>query len=102
MSNFDDILKKGKKAGSKADPKASWKECISIIMHELHRLNSMYGDNFSHHAMIEQKKCDMCGMCTYILAVRELDDTKKVLKYYKGDWKPFDKGKYLCTKCKIK
>lgn len=100
MSNFDDILKKGKQAGSTADPKEAWKGCITNIMYELHRLNYMYGDNFNHHAMIEQKKCDTCGECTYILAVREINDHKKVLKYHKGDWKPHGEGKYLCNRCK--
>ncbi len=100
MSNFDDILKKGKQAGNVIDPKQSWKNCISNIMYELHRLNSMYGDNHAHHSMVEQKKCEGCGLCTYILAVRELDDHKKVLKYHKGDWKPSGEGKYFCDRCK--
>lgn len=100
MSNFDDILKKGKQAGSVIDPKRSWKECVTAIMYELHRLNNMYGDSFAHHSMVEQKKCEVCGVCTFILAVRELDDHKKVLKYHKADWKPSGEGKYLCEICK--
>ena len=101
MSNFNDILKKGKQAGNTADPKKAWMDCITNIMFDLHRLNNMYGDNFAHHTMIEQKKCDTCGVCTFIIAVRELDNSKKVLKFHKSDWKPSGKeGAYLCERCK--
>ena len=99
-TSFDDILKKGKSAGSAADPKQTWKDCITTIMYELHRLNQMYGDNFTHHLMVEQKKCEDCGIVTFILAVREYDNHKRVLKFHKGDWKAVGEGRYRCDQCK--
>jgi len=99
-TSFDDILKKGKSAGNAADPKKAWKDCITMLMFELHRLNEMYGDNFTHHLMIEQQKCATCGKSTFLIAVREWDNHKRVLKFHKGDWKAGGDGKYYCEKCK--
>jgi len=99
-SNFDDILQKGKTAGGATEPKKLWKNCITTLMYELHRLNQMYGDNFTHHLMIEQKKCDKCEIATFIVAVREYGNHKRVLKFHKGDWIAVGEGVYRCESCK--
>jgi len=99
-TSFDDILKKGKSVGTVDGSKKAWKDCITTLMHELHRLNYMYGDDFAHHVLIEQKKCDGCGVATFLITVREINDHKKVLRFHKGDWKPIDEGRYHCEKCK--
>ena len=100
MPNFNEILKNGQKAVSTSDPKKEWKDCITNIMFEIHRLNKMYGDEMSHHLMVEQKKCNDCGTTTFILAVREWDDHKRVLKFHKANWKAAGEGKYFCEDCK--
>lgn len=100
MKNFDDILKKGKKAVSNSNPKQFWKAYVTSVMQGLHALNDMYGKKANHHLLVEQKKCDECGEATFILAIKDLDNHKQVLRFHKGDWESFDKNKYRCPACK--
>lgn len=101
MSSFDEILKKGKQAAvGNNNPKNAWKVCITNIMYELHRLNKMYGKDLEHHLLVEQRKCEKCGLASFIVAVRDFDNRKRVIKFHKGDWKAIDKDKYHCDKCK--
>ena len=99
-TSFDDILKKGKQAGSVVDPKDEWKLVITNLMFELHYLNAMYKDLKTHHVAIEQQRCDKCREATFIISVRDWDDRGRALKFHKGNWKAINKDIYICEKCK--
>jgi len=99
---FDDILKKGKNVAGASDPEQEWKDCINILMHEIHRLNQMYSDDYKHHVSIEQSKCDRCGKASFLICVHDYNDHSRAKKYYKGDWQPVGDSKYHCDNCKGK
>ena len=100
MKNFDDILKEGKdKVTGTSNKKKKWKKHINNIMEELHMLNTVYGSDKAHHLHVEGIKCKKCGVTSYVLAVRDLDNDQKVTRFHKSKWEPLGKNVYYCNKC---
>lgn len=104
MSNFDEILKRGKsKVRTSNSPKSKkdiWKEHISLLITIMTRLNGMYGVDDKHHFLVEQTKCQKCSKATYLVAIRNIEDTKQVIKYHNSSWKLIGKDAYRCESCK--
>lgn len=100
MTDFDDILKKGKDAvAPTSNPKLDWKDAIGIVLHSLHNLNIMYGDEYKSHIHgLEKAKCTRCGKITYLLTVDDLNGGTVALKFHAGHWKATTSG-YVCDKC---
>jgi len=101
MTDFDDILKKGRKsAAPTGNPKQSWKDAIGVVLYSLHNLNLMYGDEYKNHIhSLEKEKCSRCGRVTYLLTVDNIDGSSIVaLKFHAGHWKSVNSG-YVCDKC---
>ena len=104
MANFDEILTKGKSkvkgsAGTKTK-KDLWKEHISLLITVMTKLNNMYGDDTKHHFLIEQAKCSKCGKATYLIAIRDIENHKQVIRFHNSSWKVVSKDTYHCEICK--
>lgn len=100
MTDFDDILKKGKGAAAPAaTPKQGWKDAIGVVLYALHNLNILYGDEYASHIhSLEKAKCSRCGRVTYLLTVDDLNGGTHALKFHAGHWKSVNSG-YVCDKC---
>lgn len=97
--NFDELLKKGKQSVVSGNAKEDkWKERIGAILHLVHDLNEMYG-NDQHNLRLEPKKCSGCNKATFVLAVKTLETPHKSLRFHKSKWK-FEDSKYMCDSCR--
>ena len=100
-NNFDELLKKGKGNATNLNTNENkWKEIIATLMHSLHQLNSMYGNNKQHHLKVEPNKCKTCGEASFVIAIRSLSEKGKATRYHKSKWQCLENHKYLCDKCK--
>lgn len=103
MSNFDEILKKGKSKAKVSNTKTKkdvWKEHISVLITIMTRLNGMYGADDKHHFLVEQTKCQKCNKATYLVAIKNIEDPKQIIKYHNSAWKAVGKDVYHCDSCK--
>jgi len=98
--SFDDILKKGKsKVRGFEEPKSNQLDkYVTDIMDIAHKINSLYPTNKVHHMTLEGIKCNKCGITSFKLHVRDLNNHRNTLKYYKSGWKHIGK-KYSCSDC---
>lgn len=102
-ANFDELLKKAKKNVSPSSSDEDiWRECINVIMHATHKLNGLFPGKLKqkHNIRLEQGACKTCGVPMYVLAVRQLNDPTKVLRFHKGGWKYVGENKYYCDQCR--
>ena len=101
VKSFDDILKEGKKKVSGTPNKQKeWRKRINNIMDEVHSLNRLYNNSKSHHLKLEFVECKKCKIVSYVMALRDIHDEKKVVRFHKNRWKPLGKGVYYCNKCR--
>lgn len=101
MKNFDEILKEGKdKAKVIANPSKEWRNCINIVMDSLHKLNALYGNKKTHHIKVETYNCTKCKEASFVLAVRDINNQKRIIRYHKTKWEVANKGEYYCEQCK--
>jgi len=99
--SFDQILNDGKdRVAGQQSIYNDWKEQVSIIMNALHKLNSMYGNDDIHNIKIELKNCKKCNKASFILAARDLNNTKRIMRFHKTKWIAIERGVYYCGVCK--
>lgn len=101
MSNFDDILRKGKgKVGGLGQTEEDrLKKYISDLMDLTHQISSLYAHDKVHHLHVEGIKCSRCEIASFKINVRDLKDQNRTLRFFKKGWKSISKGKYRCPKC---
>lgn len=101
MSNFDDLLKKGKQSASGVKTEEEkWKELVATVMYAVHQLNDMYPNGKKHHMKLEAANCQGCQEAMFVLAVRPLDKANKPMRFHKSKWKYLQDHKYVCDKCR--
>lgn len=101
MKSFDEILKEGKdKAKTTVSPLKKWKSHINTIMDSLHKLNELYDNDDEHHLKIEQHSCERCKKASFVLAIRDINNRKRVIRFHRANWEAVDKGVYYCSACK--
>jgi len=101
MKSFDEILQDGKDNASETlSSSGSWKDHVNTIMESLHKLNEMYGNDEIHNVKVELKNCKKCNRASFVLAVRDINNVKRVIRFYKAKWSPIEKGTYFCETCK--
>ena len=101
MSNFDDILKKGKdKATGESIKQKDWRKLINSVMDDIHALNSLYDNDKYHHVNLEPIDCKKCRNVSFVLAIRDMKNSKKLNRFHKSKWQAVKKGVYNCDKCK--
>ena len=104
MANFDEILTKGKGkvkgSGGTKTKKDIWKENISLLITIMTKLNAMYGADDKHHFLVEQAKCGKCSKVTYLIAIRDIENNKQVIRFHNSSWKVVSKDTYHCDVCK--
>jgi len=101
MKSFDEILKEGKdKVKETSNPLKKWRRHINVLMDSLHKLNGLYGDESEHHLKVEQYNCERCTKASFVLAIRDINNHKKVIRFHRSNWEPVDKGIYHCNSCK--
>ena len=99
--SFDDILKEGKdKAKVSVDSLKTWRMHVRNLMNTLHELNDMYDSNEVHHLKVDLCQCQKCNTASFILSVRDIDNSKKIIKFHKEKWRALERGKYYCEACR--
>ena len=100
MKSFEDILKEGKgKVKAPDDNTKKWRGAINSLMDALHSLNHMYGTTREHQFKIKPNNCKQCDAASFLIAVRDITQRDRIIKYHKGNWVVVD-DKYYCEKCK--
>ena len=105
MASFDEILKKGKQKVKETkkvkSTKDVWLEHVGNVLNSMQFLNSFYAKDKAHHMSVDHVNCKGCKKATFILSIRDIDNTKRIMRFYNSNWKSIDKGKeYLCEECK--
>jgi len=99
--NFDTIVKEGKdKVNTGKSKKDIWKDCISAMINLSTKLNAMYGIDDKHHFMLEHSKCQKCNRAAYLLAIKNIEDPKQIIRFHNSAWKVISKDVYHCEACK--
>lgn len=102
MTDFDDILKKGKKSVSVgvSDPDTVWKEAIGAVIYTLNCLNDLYGDPKKHFVReIERVKCVKCNRATFLITVYDLVSKMSSMSFHASNWTPVTSSTYECDQC---
>lgn len=103
MKTFDEILEEGKNRVVKpGSPHKKWKDCINTLMDTLHTLNGMFGTTKEHQVKIRTTNCNKCKAASFIIAVRDVSNRDRIIKFHRGNWKAEDGNIYYCEKCKTK
>lgn len=100
--NFDEILKKGKEkvvSGKTKNKKELFKEHVVGLISTIHKLNDLY-DNGQHNIMISNANCSKCNKPTFVLTVKNIENSQQTIKFYKFNWKVAGQGTFNCEKCK--
>lgn len=102
MKSFEEILKDGKNKAKAAAPNIEkrWKEQINLLMETLHSLNEMYGTEVEHQVKIKSSNCNKCKKASFIIAIRDIINRERIMKFHRGRWIALDKDTYFCEKCK--
>ena len=105
MTDFDDILKKGKKSVpgiGTVDVDAEWKNTIGYILYSLQYLNDLYGGDHKQHQVqsIEKVRCYKCSEATYLLRLYDLATKSTIMTFHSSDWEAINSSTYICKKCK--
>jgi len=102
MSNFDEILKKGKDAVAampSLNQREKWKHGMGLVIAWLQYMNEMYGNDKTHHMTVDLENCEICGKAAFIIAAGDIDDQSINLNFSSGDWEVVE-GVLHCPKCK--
>jgi hypothetical protein len=101
MPGFDDILKKGKQAGTITAPKDTISSLVGSILQSLYRLNDIYEGKPTEHFVesIKIENCSKCRAIIYLLIVVDIDDKTKSTVWRLDTCKLDAYGGYLCDKC---
>ena len=106
MSNFDDILKKGKgkATGPTGNKVERWKALVNTIVNSLNELHSVYDEPTRTCIQVDPIKCSQCNRRSFTLTAIDLEDHKKTWRYKLPTWKTIRSGSkkedFLCGNCK--
>ena len=102
MSNFDDIMKEGKRRATKQtinSPQYEFRRLVRQMMESLHELNAFYGESDKHFINIEPKACKSCKKASYAIITKNIKNTGQKTRYYRSGWSKEGTG-YVCKQCR--
>lgn len=102
MKSFEEILKEGKNKAKSASVNTTnkWRDQVNLLMELLHSLNNMYGTNDEHQLKIKASSCKDCKAASFVIAIRDISNRERVIKFHRGRWLATEDGNYYCEACK--
>ena len=100
MSNFNDILKRGKRVvNNNLSKDERLKKYLATVLFFLQSTNELYDDKYDHNILVSCVNCYKCNKASFIVTVSDLDGGSEIISYTQGLWKEKGQGDFYCPDC---